>query len=262
MPPVSRGNRHFTVDCGRQRQSAPRPDTGFLRQPALEGLTRSAWTDSPQKIGRNTSGERRQLAAAAAESFERREAAVFGSRDTASRGPTTIVVPESQFRTCPSDHGIEAIGHRRPWRAFHRARLCSRNERARCAAWRVDMREPLLNTAAGSALLCAALGERLRPPRAFLLRAFAPLHSARLLRAMADDERRFSRFISRGRAYDALLAARCRLLDGPPGRCCARSVAHDGAYAAADFVVAAPPSPTGDAPASFRRCRDGWSEFF
>ncbi|KZV52227.1 dr1-associated corepressor [Dorcoceras hygrometricum] len=26
-------------------------------------------------------------------------------RDTASRGPTTIVAPKSQFRTCPSDHG-------------------------------------------------------------------------------------------------------------------------------------------------------------
>ncbi|KZV16401.1 hypothetical protein F511_34965 [Dorcoceras hygrometricum] len=26
-------------------------------------------------------------------------------RDTASRGPTTITAPESQFRTCPSDHG-------------------------------------------------------------------------------------------------------------------------------------------------------------
>ncbi|KZV43613.1 hypothetical protein F511_00164 [Dorcoceras hygrometricum] len=25
--------------------------------------------------------------------------------DTASRGPTTIVTPKSQFRTCPSDHG-------------------------------------------------------------------------------------------------------------------------------------------------------------
>ncbi|KZV49971.1 hypothetical protein F511_26544 [Dorcoceras hygrometricum] len=25
-------------------------------------------------------------------------------RDTASRGPTTIAAPESQFRTCPSDH--------------------------------------------------------------------------------------------------------------------------------------------------------------
>ncbi|KZV35506.1 hypothetical protein F511_20563 [Dorcoceras hygrometricum] len=29
-------------------------------------------------------------------------------RDTASRGPTTIVAPESQFRTCPSDHGHTA----------------------------------------------------------------------------------------------------------------------------------------------------------
>ncbi|KZV45845.1 hypothetical protein F511_32526 [Dorcoceras hygrometricum] len=26
-------------------------------------------------------------------------------RDTSSRGPTTIVAPESQFLTCPSDHG-------------------------------------------------------------------------------------------------------------------------------------------------------------
>ncbi|KZV54650.1 myosin-14 [Dorcoceras hygrometricum] len=46
---VSRGNRHFTVDCGRLRQSGPRPEMGFLRQPALEGLTRSARTDSPRQ---------------------------------------------------------------------------------------------------------------------------------------------------------------------------------------------------------------------
>ncbi|KZV37618.1 hypothetical protein F511_13403 [Dorcoceras hygrometricum] len=32
-------------------------------------------------------------------------------RDTASRGPTTIVAPESQFRTCPSDH--DSIGYHR-----------------------------------------------------------------------------------------------------------------------------------------------------
>ncbi|KZV29311.1 hypothetical protein F511_08318 [Dorcoceras hygrometricum] len=32
-------------------------------------------------------------------------------RDTASRGPTTIVPPESQFRTCPSDH--DSIGYPR-----------------------------------------------------------------------------------------------------------------------------------------------------
>ncbi|KZV24205.1 hypothetical protein F511_19848 [Dorcoceras hygrometricum] len=30
-------------------------------------------------------------------------------RDTASRGPTTIVAPESQFRTCPLDH--DSIGY-------------------------------------------------------------------------------------------------------------------------------------------------------
>ncbi|KZV20574.1 hypothetical protein F511_25090 [Dorcoceras hygrometricum] len=50
---VSRGNRNFTVDCGRLRQSGPRPDTRLLRQPALEGLTRSARTDSPRQVGRN-----------------------------------------------------------------------------------------------------------------------------------------------------------------------------------------------------------------
>ncbi|KZV33500.1 hypothetical protein F511_37150 [Dorcoceras hygrometricum] len=34
---------------GRYRQSGPRPKTGFLRQPALEGLTRSARTDYPRQ---------------------------------------------------------------------------------------------------------------------------------------------------------------------------------------------------------------------
>ncbi|KZV18323.1 hypothetical protein F511_27858 [Dorcoceras hygrometricum] len=84
----SRGNRNFMVDCGRQRQSGPRPEMGFLHQPALEGLTRSARTDSPRKIGRNNF--RRMTAAAAAASFERREAAVFGSRlsDGFGSGPT------------------------------------------------------------------------------------------------------------------------------------------------------------------------------
>ncbi|KZV57736.1 hypothetical protein F511_21787 [Dorcoceras hygrometricum] len=32
-------------------------------------------------------------------------------RDKASRGPTTIVAPESQFRTCPTDH--DSIGYPR-----------------------------------------------------------------------------------------------------------------------------------------------------
>ncbi|KZV45754.1 hypothetical protein F511_21220 [Dorcoceras hygrometricum] len=49
----SQGNRHFTVGDGRLRQSGPRPEGRLLRQPALEGLTRSARTDSPRQVGRN-----------------------------------------------------------------------------------------------------------------------------------------------------------------------------------------------------------------
>ncbi|KZV23112.1 hypothetical protein F511_09150 [Dorcoceras hygrometricum] len=58
-----------------------------------------------------TGGGRRCGAAAAALGGGRRRREVCGeegaacSRDTASRGPTTIVTPKSQFRTCPSDHG-------------------------------------------------------------------------------------------------------------------------------------------------------------
>ncbi|KZV44695.1 hypothetical protein F511_35806 [Dorcoceras hygrometricum] len=63
LRPVSRGNRHFTIDGGRLRQSGPRPDERLLRQPALEGLTRSARTESPRRVGRNRF---RQLKAARA----------------------------------------------------------------------------------------------------------------------------------------------------------------------------------------------------
>ncbi|KZV40522.1 hypothetical protein F511_37826 [Dorcoceras hygrometricum] len=63
LRPVSQGNRHFTVGDGRLRQSGPRLDLRLLRQPALEGLTRSAWTDSPRRVGRNRF---RQLKAATA----------------------------------------------------------------------------------------------------------------------------------------------------------------------------------------------------
>ncbi|KZV35984.1 pleiotropic drug resistance protein 5-like [Dorcoceras hygrometricum] len=155
LRPVSRGNRHFTVGGGRLRQSGPRPEARLLRQPALEGLTRSARTDSPRQVGRNKfRRERRRRKAAAAVAFERGEGgghlelglgfnvvcrsrtpqnplpmlntlssvSVRESRiqylcdpqwfrDTASRGPTTIVAPESQFRTCPMDH--DSIGYPR-----------------------------------------------------------------------------------------------------------------------------------------------------
>ncbi|KZV50405.1 hypothetical protein F511_35248 [Dorcoceras hygrometricum] len=53
LRPVSRGNWNFTVGGGRLRQSGPRPKGRLLRQPALEGLTRSARTDSPRQVGRN-----------------------------------------------------------------------------------------------------------------------------------------------------------------------------------------------------------------
>ncbi|KZV27922.1 sucrose synthase 2 [Dorcoceras hygrometricum] len=74
LRPVSRGNRHFTVGGGRLRQSGPRPEGRLLRQPALEGLTRSARTDSPRQVGRN---KFRRSKAATAAFEERREVAVW-----------------------------------------------------------------------------------------------------------------------------------------------------------------------------------------
>ncbi|KZV23395.1 hypothetical protein F511_43264 [Dorcoceras hygrometricum] len=47
LRPVPRGNRHFTVGGGRLRKSGPRPEGRLLRQPALEGLTRSARMETP-----------------------------------------------------------------------------------------------------------------------------------------------------------------------------------------------------------------------
>ncbi|KZV22911.1 hypothetical protein F511_29832 [Dorcoceras hygrometricum] len=141
LRPVSRGNRHFTVGGGRLRQSGPRPEGKLLCQPALEGLTRSARTDSPRKVGRNKfRREGRRRGGGYIREEGRRPGGVLGRtpqnplpmlntlssvsvresriqylcdpqwfRDTASRGPTTIVAPESQFRTCPSDH--DSIGY-------------------------------------------------------------------------------------------------------------------------------------------------------
>ncbi|KZV26252.1 hypothetical protein F511_19828 [Dorcoceras hygrometricum] len=56
----------FHRDCGRNRQSGPRPETRLLLQPALEGLTRSARTDSPRRVGRKQFFWRRRAAAEAA----------------------------------------------------------------------------------------------------------------------------------------------------------------------------------------------------
>ncbi|KZV56730.1 flavonoid 3'-monooxygenase-like [Dorcoceras hygrometricum] len=65
LRPISRGNRHFTVGGGRLRQSGPRPEARLLRQPALEGLTRSARTDSPRQVGQNKFRRSKAVAAAA-----------------------------------------------------------------------------------------------------------------------------------------------------------------------------------------------------
>ncbi|KZV40620.1 1-aminocyclopropane-1-carboxylate synthase 4-like [Dorcoceras hygrometricum] len=72
LRPVSRGNRHFTVGGGRLRQSGPRLEGRLLRQPALEGLTRSARMDSSRKVGR----KKFRRGAAAAAFWETREACV------------------------------------------------------------------------------------------------------------------------------------------------------------------------------------------
>ncbi|KZV35213.1 hypothetical protein F511_43644 [Dorcoceras hygrometricum] len=110
---------------GRYRQSSPRPDARLLRHLALEGLTRSAWMDSPrQDWPENFSRERRRrrgvrnshsqnpilMLNTLSSVFVRDSRIQYlcdpqWFRDTASRGPTTIVAPESQSRTCPSDHG-------------------------------------------------------------------------------------------------------------------------------------------------------------
>ncbi|KZV28248.1 hypothetical protein F511_02118 [Dorcoceras hygrometricum] len=120
--------------------------TGITRRPALH-----ARTDSPRKTDRSKSDQLAAAAVAAVEAgggggfWERNGAAHLGAlgrtpqhppqvlntlslvsvresriqylcdpqwfRDTTSRGPTTIVAPESQFRTCPSDH--DSIGYPR-----------------------------------------------------------------------------------------------------------------------------------------------------
>ncbi|KZV50000.1 hypothetical protein F511_35053 [Dorcoceras hygrometricum] len=96
----------------------------------------------------------------------------------------------------------------------------------------------------------------------------APTSGALAALCAADDGRRLSRFVSRGPACVALLAAHCRLLDAPLGRRCAtlaREMLRPGTPCVArEFFVWRSPARrrSGDALASLRRCRDGWSDFF
>ncbi|KZV55495.1 hypothetical protein F511_35070 [Dorcoceras hygrometricum] len=93
LRPVSRGNRHFTVGGGRLRQSGPRPEGRLLRQSALEGLTRSAQTETPRKVGRNKFRRRRRKAAVI---WERREACAFRVRVKCNQ-ESTILIKASKF---------------------------------------------------------------------------------------------------------------------------------------------------------------------
>ncbi|KZV55644.1 hypothetical protein F511_29125 [Dorcoceras hygrometricum] len=61
---LTQSRRFMTPNCVRYRQSGPRPDTRLLRHPALEGVTRSARTDYPRRIGRNKFPAKRAAAAA------------------------------------------------------------------------------------------------------------------------------------------------------------------------------------------------------
>ncbi|KZV42124.1 hypothetical protein F511_11118 [Dorcoceras hygrometricum] len=106
LQPESQGDWLFTVGGGRFVQSSPRPEARFLRQPALESLTRSARTETPRN-DRNKSDQR----ATAAGGGRRREAleergggfSRLEARDTASRESTTIV---ARYRNIGLAHRI------------------------------------------------------------------------------------------------------------------------------------------------------------
>ncbi|KZV31441.1 hypothetical protein F511_37769 [Dorcoceras hygrometricum] len=110
-------------------KSGPRPKTRLLRQPALEGLTNLARTESPQHDDRNKSDH--GGGGTAARRWRRRPRGFWGGGAAANLrlearivrnhesstcvtlngsgiqlavGPTTIVTPKSQFRTCPTHH--------------------------------------------------------------------------------------------------------------------------------------------------------------
>ncbi|KZV35742.1 hypothetical protein F511_37644 [Dorcoceras hygrometricum] len=85
------GGGHY----GRNRQSGPRLETRLLRQPALEGLTRSARTDSPRRIGRNEF--RRLEAAVAAAAIEERRGGYFNLGITDSSCKNQLVVVSVQY---------------------------------------------------------------------------------------------------------------------------------------------------------------------
>ncbi|KZV39251.1 formin-like protein 7 [Dorcoceras hygrometricum] len=99
----------------------PRLESWLLRQSGLEDLTNLSRTESPPRSGIQLAGSRTcilpppmlnklsSISVRVSRSQYLYDPQWF--RDTASRGPTTIATPKSQFRTDPSDH--DSIGYPR-----------------------------------------------------------------------------------------------------------------------------------------------------
>ncbi|KZV20909.1 hypothetical protein F511_14923 [Dorcoceras hygrometricum] len=111
---ISRDPIVVSVTDSRSMTGRKTPSSACTRRPyeiSTDGFSISSWPEQiPVKQGGGGGARRKAKAAAAA--FERGEgAALLMLGDTASRGPTTIVAPESKFRTCPTDH--DSIGYPR-----------------------------------------------------------------------------------------------------------------------------------------------------
>ncbi|KZV13696.1 hypothetical protein F511_45140 [Dorcoceras hygrometricum] len=118
-----------------------------------------------------------------------------------------------------------------------------------CTRWRLEdgrRLAPLLRVVAGRWWMDARAGRAASRKRCTI---------CRLLRMLLADAGRSPR--RRWPAWSTTLAARW-LRAMRSGRVTLRAAS---CAAAAIFVVVAPPSPAA-APASLRRCRDGWSDFF
>ncbi|KZV26953.1 hypothetical protein F511_33649 [Dorcoceras hygrometricum] len=121
-PPVSRGNRHFTVGGGRLRQSGPRPETIFLRSACTrrlkdfiaKGFSSKSW---PKQV--------RRKAAAAATSG----GGVRRGREAAAFRKTRYPCGNLESSTCVilNGSGIQlAVGPQPLWLRNHNSGLAQR----------------------------------------------------------------------------------------------------------------------------------------
>ncbi|KZV48092.1 hypothetical protein F511_02705 [Dorcoceras hygrometricum] len=85
--------------------------TGITRTPALHGRRRRTFENHPPMLNTLSSVSVR-------ESRIQYLCDPQWFRDTASRGPTTIVAPKSQFRTCPTDHDLTNTRTQQPAQVY------------------------------------------------------------------------------------------------------------------------------------------------